>query len=972
MNQKMLHRIYAGVVFAASVLVYLLTVQPNVSFWDCGEFIASSFLMQVPHPPGTPFFLMLGRMFSLIPFGDNVAFNVNMISVLSSGFTVMFLYLTAVHLINSLNGNKKETLGESIGTYTAAAIGAFSLAFSDTFWFNASEAEVYALATFFIAFVVWMMVVWNAKADNHDSEKYLLLIAYVIGLSTGVHLMSVLVIVPIIMLIMFRKFITDEVILKKTAILFVIHSAIILVIAIGMWASQTDSNPPGSEVFKAFDKKMLLILVAVSAIFVGILWRKIFQKNSFYLPIIFGGLALVITYPGLVKYFPKYLFSIGGDSVTLNIFVILCVFAALGYLMYWASKNRKETFNLIGKAFLFALIGYTTYAMIIIRANQDPPINLNSPKTSSEVMSYLNREQYGDFPTLKRRYTQEAHQTTVYKDYSSDLDFLWTYQMNHMFNRYLLWNFVGRSSTVQDSGVDWGQLFGIPFFLGLLGLYYQFKKDWKMGAVFLVMFIFLGWLTAFYQNQQQPQPRERDYFYVGAFFVFSIWIALGVKGLLELIRDSIKDRKTSKIVQYAVLALAIFAVPINMLSTNYWTHDRARNFVPWDYSYNLLQSVAPNAILYTNGDNDTFPLWYLQDVEGVRQDVRIANLSLLNTPWYIKQMKNTAPHGALKIAMTMRDKDIAGIRPIQFDPKKFYLPVTPEQFAQFGVTDTAIINKGRIDWTMPNTMQFGDIKAVRAQDLCVLSMVQANKFDRPIYFAVTVSDDSRIGLDEHLKMEGLAFRLVPEKHDPRRTTALDVELMRTNLMEEPEGYSKDYQPGFKFRGINDSTIYFDSNHSRLIQNYRNSFIRLANHYYYELNDNKNAIEVLNTMETKLPRNHIAIDYRILFNISSLYFDAGDIEKGRETALDVEKSALRVIEKNPRQLQPGMYNPYQMLINIYERYNEYDKAIDLLTKLQKVMPNDASLKRRIEQYQRVSNENKPEVIDETIAIDSTTK
>ena len=599
MEYKNLHRSIAAAVFLISAFVYLLTVQSNVSFWDCGEFIASAFLLQVPHPPGTPFFLLLGRLASLLPIGENVAFRVNLVSVFSSAFVVLFLYLTAVKLIEFYKGNKHDSKLDALGTYIAAAIGALSLGFSDTFWFNAVEAEVYASATFFIGIVTWLMVTWHAKADNQDNEKYLLFIAYLIGVSTGIHLMSVLAIVSIVMVIMFRKYNTDESTLKETGFIFLGHVAIILIVAIIMWASIDTSSAPSPEVTKATDFRFITIFGLISVVYMGIFWKKIFRPNSFYLPMIFGGIALVVTYPGIVKYLPNFVSSVGKNNIVLDILIIAVLLTILGYLIYWSNKTNKQTLHLVFKSLLFAFLGFSSYAMIIIRANQDPPINLNSPKTFSEVVSYLNREQYGEAPAFQRRYTQEGHQQVVYRNYDSDLDFLWSYQMNHMFNRYLFWNYIGKESTVQDSGVDWSMFWGIPFLIGLFGLYFHFQKDWKMASVFIVMFIFLGYLTAFYQNQQQPQPRERDYFYVGAFFVYSIWSALGVRGLLDLTKEYIKPQKSKELVFSGIIIVTFLLIPINMLGHNFHLNDRSRNYVPWDYSYNMLQSVAPNDILFT-------------------------------------------------------------------------------------------------------------------------------------------------------------------------------------------------------------------------------------------------------------------------------------------------------------------------------------------------------------------------------------
>ena len=357
----------------------------------------------------------------------------------------------------------------------------------------------------------------------------------------------------------------------------------------------------------------------------------------------------------------------------------------------------------------------------------------------------------------------------------------------------------------------------------------------------------------------------------------SLWIAIGAKGILDLLNTSVKNVKLQKPIISAVSLILIFLVPLNMLRANYFQNDRSRNFVPWDYSYNLLQSAAPNSIIFTNGDNDTFPLWYLQDVEGVRRDVRIANLSLLNTDWYITQLKHTEPHGAPKIKMSLTDAQISRIAPNQWKTRKIEIPITEETYKEFGITDTSVTNKGKISWDMEPTVNFGNIKAVRAQDIVAMDIVRSNMNDRPIYFAVTTPDNSKIGLDEYLDMEGLAFRLTPEK-SANFYSAINEKVLWAQLMEEPEGYSKTYQPGFKFRGLNDSTIFMDNNHIRLTLNYRNSFIRLSLYYLYQTNEKNKAIQVLDKMEEKIPRKLFPMDYRLLNDVANRYFEAGDKRK----------------------------------------------------------------------------------------------
>ena len=981
MNLKLLHRIFAAVVFVIALVTFWSTVQPSVSFWDGGEFTAAAFYLQVPHPPGAPFFLLLGNIMGKLPIADNFGYKMNLISVFSSALAILFLYLVAVKLINNYKGKRPDSLLEALGTFIAAAVGALALAFSDTFWFNAVEAEVYALSTLLVAAITYLILRWYERADEKDNEKYILMIAYLVGLSTGVHLMSVLTIVPVAMVIAFRKYVKDDDALKNTAIIFLTHAGIIIIIALIWWAGETSKTPPSQEQYKDFDTKFKLLVLGISAVVMGIFWKKLFSRNSFYMPLILGGAVLFFTYPGIVKYLTSVMNSVAGGSLTAQIVFLLALFGAIGYAIHYTVKNNRPTLHLVVSSLLFIIIGFTTFAMVIIRANQDPPMNENSPKTFSELESYLNREQYGDFPTFKRRFATEPHQKIVYSNYSSDLNFFYSYQMNHMMTRYWLWNFAGREGWRQDDGANivpfngigntigalFGNirfggdvkdsLFGIPFLIGLLGIYFHFRKDWKMASVFMIMFVLLGYLTAFYQNQQEPQPRERDYFYVGAFFVYAIWIAIGVRGLLDLVQSKIKKGVPQKAALAGVLTLAVIFIPVRMFQTNYFSHDRSNNWFPWDYSYNILQSVATNGILFTNGDNDTFPLWYLQDVEGVRRDVKIVNLSLLNTEWYIKQLKNNDPYNVGTVRLRVSDTQIGQLRPVQWEPRDITIP-TPNPGSEAGfseligiynITDTTTLASGSITWNMPNSLTFGDVKAVRVQDLMVKEIVEANNWQRPIYFAVTVSNDSRIGLGDYLKMEGMAFRLVPEKRKPN-LEFINEPVLSKQLIENP-GYSKKYMPGFKFRGLNDPEIFFDNNHRRMVQNYRNSFIRLTIHYLNQ-NQNNKAIAVLDGLNEKLPYKFLGIDNGLLFEIANLYLEAGDNEKYKSLALDIEKTALASIERNPEDVK-SYYNPYRLVLETYENLREYEKAVKIWEKLGLIFPDDPSIKSGIEKYKQLA-------------------
>jgi len=950
MDSKKLRYIIGGIVFLFALITYLRTVQPSVSLWDPGEISAASYSLMVPHPPGGPFWLILGRIFSMIPFGANIGFRINLVSVFSSALSVLLLYFIVIKIIENYRGKQYSSVHDALFTFLPAAIGALAFAFCDTFWFNAVESNYFALSTLLFSLIVWLMMLWNENREHYGNEKYIILMAYIIGIATGVHLMSVLAILTFVSVVIMRKYVVDDELYFSSAKLFLIHFLILAVIAMLLWASQTASQAPTPDEYGAFDSKFAWIMIAVSLIYMGIFYKKILNRSSFYVPIIIGGVVLGVAYPGIVKIFPSLLLKIGGPNPLPNLVIFIILIAVLIYLLFWASKKKKELVHLIVASFLMAMLGYTTYTMIILRANQDTPMDENNPSNFSKLVYYLDREQYGDFPILKRRFSQEPNQQGIYTNYSSDLDFLWNYQINHMFNRYLLWNFVGRVSTVQDAGVNWKDYFAIPFMIGLLGLFFHFQKDKKMAIAYLILFIFMGYLIAFYQNQQQPQPRERDYFYCGAFFVFGIWIALGVREGAQYVRQLFKKYTFNKTIAYTVIGALFLLVPIRMYAVNYFTHDRSRNWLPWDLAYDMLQSCAPNAILFTGGDNDTFPLWYMQDVEGVRTDVRIVNLSLANTDWYLLQLKNETPYGAEKVPFTLSDEQIHRLEPIRWKTTQVSLSVPSAVLKEFNIKDSTTLKTGKITFTMKNTLQFGDIKAIRVQDLAVKDIITANHWKRPIYFATTCSPDSWIGLDKYLRLEGITQRLIPVKNNTSTDMVADS-IMHKEFFDLNPSYSKDYDPRFKFRGLNDSTIFFNNVETRLIQNYRNIMFRFADYYLETKHDSTDCVATLNQMEKIVPRSHIPIDYRFLYEVGNIYYEAGAKTEFNKVARDVIPLAEANMSNNPNEMR-SPYNSYNILESLYIKLKEYDKAIDILNQLDSIFPGNPQIKREIENIKRM--------------------
>jgi hypothetical protein len=959
MKNNLMHRAIGAIVLFISAVQLIMTAQVSVPFWDPGELSAAAYLMQVPHPPGGPLFSIMGRIFYMLPIPGDLGFRMNVMSSLASVFTVLFLYLIAVKVIENYKGKQSGNSLEALGTYLAAAIGALTLSFSDTFWFNAGESNYFAASMLLYSSIVWLMMVWNEKADEPGSERYLLMIAYIAGLSAGLHLMSVLTIIIVGIVVVLRKYVNNDEEYLQSSYVFLGHMVLLFIIAAIFWSGETATQPPTEEMTSKFAKNFMIAMAVASLVVVVVFRKKVLQRNSIYLSFLVGGLAFGVVFFGIIRYFPKLLLIIAGDNLEVGLCVLLGVMVVGGLGAYYAMKQKQMILALSLTAALIAILGFTTYTMIVIRANANLPMNENHPKSFAQLITYLNREQYGDFPMFQRRWTTEPERVGIYKNYSSDLDFFLRYQMDHMFQRYVAWNFIGKISSDQDAGVNWKGYFGIPFFLGLFGLYTHFRKDWKMASVFLFTFILMGYLITYYQNQQQPQPRDREYFYCGAYFVFALWIALGIKGLLNLVQEKLTSPSAVKPAFIGVLVLSTLFVPARMLQLNYFTHDRSKNWVPWDFAYNMLQTCEQDAILFTQGDNDTFPLWYMQDVEGVRRDVRIVNLSLVNTPWYILQMKNTPAYAEAKaVPMNMPDSYIKDIQPIAWEPRNVELPISKETIRYYQeqegvVLDTSIVNNGKITFLLPNTLQFGKTKALRVQDIAVYDIILANEWKRPIYFASTCSPDAKIGLEDYMWFKGLNWKLEPAKTS-EINYGIDPIKLEANLMNEPSDFSKTLKYGYKFRELANPKVFFDENTIRIISNYRAAFRGLAAYYINVEKNPQKSMKVLDRMESLMPHTKIPYGWQSAWQMATFYHSLGRMDRVKEMATEIEPACLSLIEKGEVEMN-SYYNPYRSLLDLYEMTKEYDKSLNILRKLAVLYPTDTNIKQRIQMLGQMSKQ-----------------
>jgi len=890
------NRLLAGILLLSSFIVYFDTMAPTVSMWDCGEWIATAFTLGIPHPPGAPLYLLLGRFFSLIPFSSDIAFRVNLISPLVSALTVMFLYLIIVKVIahwrKSINSSN-----DAIIAFGAAAIGALVFAFSDSQWFNAVEAEVYSISTLFTAIVVWLILHWSERADEPGNERYVLMVAYLLGLATGIHLLNLLALPFIALIIYFRK--------------------------------------------------------------------RSFEWRSFSITVFITGVTFVIIHNGIVKGLPK-LVSFGGLAAVAV--VVLVVFG----LMVWSIITKRSQLALIFTAFVLILIGYSTYTTIFIRSGQNPNIDFGNPETTSAAISYLDREQYGTMGQMPRRYTNlppiyevvgrpangydfSSSQERQYKFHNLDKqwNYFLSYQVNKMYWRYFLWQFAGKGAvtdsgvtafgaSASENGVKWTQ-FGLPLalLLGFAGLYYHFSKDRREAFALLTLFLLTGLAIIIYINQDNPQPRERDYSYVASFMTFAIWIGIGAASILEKIFEYIREKQLARNVALAAIVVLMVFVPGIMLQANYNTHDRSGNYIAWDMSYNILQSCEPNSILFTGGDNDTFPLWYLQQVENIRTDVIIANLSLLNTDWYIKQLRDLLPEGERFITLT--DNQIreitSGLQPWK------------SQAIRIPVAGDSLNSDGFIEWTLDPTYANG--QALRVQDLMIIRIINDAKWRYPIYWAVTSSASNKIGLDNYTSMEGLTFKLNSHKVDQINPEMLSTNLMvnmgpeswsynyQSSVNEDPDAaslLSKNHQRGYLFRNLGNPDVYYSPQIVRLLQNYRTAYLQLVVHNYFKYNELKaspgaNELEIeqarqavltiLAQMDKSIPPDVIPIASKDLsYQFAFIYGKIGDKGKMRSILDELLVRSDATVNDKLRYGQTFVQElgDYESALNVFEELN----------------------------------------------------
>jgi tetratricopeptide (TPR) repeat protein len=753
-----------------------------------------------------------------------------------------------------------------------AAIGALAFMATDSFWFNAVEAEVYAISMLFTALVVWLAFIWHdLQLKGQNGDRILLLVFYIIGLAIGVHLLNVLAL-PLVFLVVYFH-----------------------------WQ---EGRP-----FK-FERFLL---------FWGLCTLSI-------LPI----------YPGVVLWLPKLINALhGAGGEPLAVAGLAAILLGLAGLHVLGRRRGNRALALASAGLLLVIIGYLSYALILLRSGLNPPLDENDPQTLAGLIAYLSREQYGSESIVTQLLERKAA--------------FWDYQIRHMYIRYFNWNFIGHDEL---TGAWTLRLWGLPLLLGLWGLATHVGRDWRRAFTVGNLFLLTGLAIVIYLNQEDPQPRERDYAYVGSFYAFAIWIGLGAWTLIEdLGRKAGRWRAAAR----AALALALLVlVPGRMAQANFFTHDRSRNVVAQDYARNALATLEPDAILFTNGDNDTFPLWYLQIVERFRTDVRVVNLSLLNTGWYVKQLRDAPP--TVPIPPHFSDEMIATALDGHGDeafawrywgpevwtgedgkplPKALWHKV-PMRSASGEVYAISV------DPTMHIPMGDGNEERnfLRVQDRMILEIVKANAWRRPVYFAVTVARDNFVGLDLNLRMDGLAYRVMDR---PIGENAVDAAVLEANL-----GILEQH-----LRGLADAGVYYDDNIQKLVQNYRSAFIQ----YALELEgrgERPKALAALTTMDKLLPEEVVpSFSPQLTMQLGLLFHRVGDSEGLRRRLVHLQKTPLG--REDLFYLGSYYLNPLKETargLRILDSLAEGDPSQEIRLQTALLLEDDKQFALAVERYRRV--------------------
>ena len=953
------NRLTAVIVFAISAVTYLLTIEPTASFWDCGEFIASSYKLEVGHPPGNPVFQLFARFFTMFTDNMHAAVAVNAMSAICSALTIFFLYLTIVFLAKRIIKPSEDgtyTLGKAITIFGSGAVGALAYTFSDTFWFSAVEGEVYAMSSLVTALVFWAMTKWYEQADSPYANRWIVLISFIMGLSIGIHLLNLLAIPALVFLFYYKK------------------------------------RENGHYSIKEYVK-----IFAVSVVILAV--------------ILFG----IIPYlPKIAAYFDLFFVNTLGMGFNSGAVVFMCALIGACFWGLFRTMKKQQVFaNTVLLCFTMIVIGFSLFSIVIIRSAAKTPTNEYQPDNPFTLVRYLGREQYGSNPLIYGEYfgapydieateywapmgdkyiktegpgnivfkssgkmlfprmwsSTDPRHITFYQSYIGkggktvlgaehkkptffqNLAFFFDYQMNWMYWRYFMWNFAGRQNDIHspspgemftgnwESGIraidefrlgdqsgapgylkdnkGKNHYYMLPLLLGILGIFFQFRRDGRGCWLTFLMFFMTGIAIVIYLNQPPLQVRERDYAYAGSFYSFCIWIGLGVAALYSWLMDMFKNRKSMEIATAAGVTILTLGVPTLMAAENWDDHDRSNRYTAVEMAKNYLNSVGKNGILVTHGDNDTFPLWYAQEVENVRTDIRIANTSLLGTDWHIDQMKwamnESAPldlsisprqylYGTNEFIYIYDTRDtvipLADVMRIFRHPdakiplssgkmvdyvlsRRFTIPVNKENVIKYGILDEkyADMIPDQITLTIPKDKEY-----LTKPELFMLDLLSNYKWDRPINL-LSMGGDINIGMKEYLMYDGFSYRFVPIKNKTKSTDIgfADAEDLYNKMKNvytwdalKRKDYFVDYQHHYTFCGV-------------LSQ--RNLFINAAKEML-KVGDRERAVELLDMCQECVPEENFPLDMTYLgfsneymvIDLIETYYDAGADEK----ALDLAK------------------------------------------------------------------------------------
>ncbi len=950
------NRIVAAAVSLIAAVVYLMTIEPTASFWDCGEFIASSYKLEVGHPPGNPVFQLFARLFTMFSDNMHAAVAVNAFSAICSALTIFFLYLTIVFLAKRLIKPSEEgtySLPKAIAVFGSGAVGALAYTFSDTFWFSAVEGEVYAMSSLITALVFWAMTKWYEQADRPYANRWIVLISFLMGLSIGIHLLNLLAIPALVFMYYYKQ------------------------------------REDGHYTFGEYVKIFLVSVVILAVILFGI-----------------------------IPYLPKFaayvdLFFVNTLGLPFNTGAAFFMVALLG-LCFWGlfrtMKNQKVFANTVLLCFTMIVVGFSLFTIVVIRSSAKTPTNEYQPDNPFTLVRYLGREQYGSNPLVYGQYFDSPYdieQTrywapmgdkyiqadgpgkviytdgkmlfprmwsgndprhiAFYKSYMGNggqvvkgaehkkptffqnLAFFFDYQLNWMYWRYFMWNFAGRQNDVHspspgdpfvgnwESGIapldnfrlgdqssapgylkdnkGKNHYYMLPLILGLIGLFFQFGRDKRGCWLTFLMFFMTGIAIVVYLNQPPYQVRERDYAYAGSFYSFSIWIGLAVAAVYSWIADSRRFKGARReTVASAAVTVVLLGVPFQMASENWDDHDRSNRYTAVEMAKNYLNSVGPNGILVTHGDNDTFPLWYAQEVENVRTDVRIANTSLLGTDWHIDQMKyavnESSPldltvgpkqylYGTNEFIYIYDTRDTAfllsdvmrifkhpeakipltGGKNVDYImSRKFIIPVNKENVIKYGILDEkyADMIPDQITLTIPKDKSY-----LTKPELFMLDLLSNYQWDRPINL-LSMGGDINIGMKDYLMYEGFSYKFVPVKNRMKSTEIgfadpEDLYYKMKNVFTwdalKRTDYFVDYQNFYTFCGV-------------LSQ--RQIFVNVAKEML-KIGDTARAVEILDMCQECVPAENYPLDMTYLgfsneymvIDMIETYYDAGAPEKALE-------------------------------------------------------------------------------------------